>query len=369
MKIALIHDHLAQDGGAEQVLKAFHAMYPESPIFVLVYDAARASPAFRSADIRASFIQRLPFGVSKYQWFLPLMPRGVESYDLSEFDVILSSSSSLAKGIIKRPNQLHICYCHTPTRYLWMETQSYVDALHIPDAVKKVLPFYLRHLREWDRRAADRVDLFMANSEVVKKRIRTYYERDAVVVPPPVDMRVFELSTDIQPYYVTGGRLVAYKRFDLLIEAFNENGKALKIYGDGPEEADLRRRAKPNIEFCGRVSDEERRALYAHAQAFLHPQEEDFGITPLEAMASGRPVIAYRRGGACETVVDGVTGVFFDEQTPDAVNAAVERARGLAFDPARIRRHAEQFDLPHFQQAIRRIINEEWERFSSKVHS
>lgn len=369
MKLALVHDHLAQDGGAEQVLKAFHEIFPESPIFVLVYDAERANPAFRGHDIRASFIQRLPWGVKKYQWFLPLMPRGVESYDLSEFDVILSSSSSLAKGVKKRKDQLHICYCHTPTRYLWMETQSYVDSLHIPDAIKKVLPFYLSHLRRWDRRAAAGVDLFIANSHVVEERIRRYYQRRALVVSPPVDMSAFVVSSDIQPYYVAGGRLVAYKRFDLLIDVFNENGKTLKIYGDGPEEAALKNRAKPNIEFYGRVSDEQRRELYTHALAFLHPQEEDCGITPLEAMASGRPVIAYRKGGACETVVDGATGVFFDEQTPKAIHAALERARGVSFDSQLIRRHASQFDLPYFKQTILTIIEEEWKRFSSRIHS
>ncbi|MBI2426660.1 MAG: glycosyltransferase [Candidatus Kerfeldbacteria bacterium] len=363
MKVALVHDHLAQDGGAEKVVRALAEVFPESPLYVVVYDTKRANPFFLGKDIRTSFIQHLPFGVKRYQWFLPLMPRAVESFDLSEYDVIISSSSSLAKGVKTRADQLHICYCHTPTRFLWTEMESYVAELQIPRWIKFILPAYLRHLRRWDRKAADRVNVFLANSTVVKDRIKTYYKREAVVIYPPLATLQFTPASDVGEYFLAGGRLVPYKRYDLVVQTFNRLGLPLKIFGDGPMLRALERQAEPNVTFVGRVADAELAELYAHAQAFLNPQEEDLGITPLESMASGRPVIAYRKGGALESMVEGETGIFFDEQSADSLTDAIRRFQSMTFDPARIRNHAEQFDVAVFKKKMKQFIEEQWNDF------
>lgn len=357
-KIALVHDHLAQDGGAERVLQVFQQMWPDAPTFVLLHNPAQASPAFLGKDIRTSFIQRLPWGVKKYQWYFPLMPSAIESFDLSEFDVIVSSSASFAKGVITRPEALHICYCHSPTRYLWSDTHSYVQELAAPRLIKWLLPSVLSFIRLWDKVAADRVDFFIANSELVKRRIRKYYKTDSRVIYPPVNVEEFTLGQGSGNYFLAGGRLVPYKRFDLLVQAFNQLGRKLIIYGDGPQLDELKRLAKPNIEFVGRVSEERKKDLLSHCVAFLNPQEEDFGITMVEAQASGRPVIAYKSGGATEIVKAGVTGEFFDQQTWEDIADAV-----LHFDPTRytpevIRTHAEQFDVQRFKTDMQQFVQE-----------
>ena len=360
MKIALVHDHLVQDGGAEKVLLALQDVFPGAPTYTLLYDPKRVSAEFASKDIRTSFLQRLPFGLKKYQWLLPFMPAATESYDLSEFDVVVSSSSAFAKGIITRPGAVHICYCHTPTRYLWSDTHSYVQELRAPKLLKLGLPMLLNKLRIWDRLSADRVDRFVANSRTVADRIRKYYGRESDVIHPPVETGKFSVSDAPGTYFLAGGRLVSYKRFDLVIQAFNRLGLPLKIFGDGPLAAQYRKEARPNIEFTGKVSDEEKAALYRGAIAFIHPQEEDFGITALESMASGRPVIAYRKGGALETVVEGVTGAFFDDQEWEELATAVIRFDPAAYDPLAIRAHAEAFDVALFKRRIAGLVSEAW---------
>lgn len=359
MKVALVHDHLAQDGGAEKIVRALSELFPDSPLYVLVYDKKRANPFFLGKDIRTSFIQKIPLGLKRYQWFLPLMPHAVESFDLSEYDVIISSASSIAKGVKTRPDQLHICCAHTPTRFLWTEMESYVAELQIPGWIKRILPMYLRHLRNWDLRAASRVNVYIANSRVVKERIKKYYKRESEVIYPPLETSQYAPVSQVGEYFLVGGRLVPYKRYDLVLDTFNQLGLPLKIFGDGPILSALRERAKPNIEFVGRVSGEELSRLYAHAQAFINPQEEDFGITPLESMASGRPVIAYRKGGALETMVEGETGIFFDEQTVESLAHAVQRFQTMTFDPVRIRKHAEQFDVAVYKEKMKTFIKEQ----------
>ena len=218
MKVALVHDHLAQDGGAEKVLRVFQEMFPDAPTFVLVYDPQRTNSAFQHKDIRTSFIQRFPWGIKHYQWYLPFMPTATESFNLDGFDVVLSSSSMFAKGVITQPETLHISYCHTPTRYLWSDSHRYLSELHIPKILKKMTPFLLTQIRMWDYLAAARADHMVANSSIVRERIQKYYGRESVIITPPVDVEQFEVGTSPGNYFLAGGRLVAYKRLDIVIK-------------------------------------------------------------------------------------------------------------------------------------------------------
>jgi len=355
MKIALVHDYLVQDGGAEKVLEVLQDIWPEAPTFVLFFDKEKMSQ-FANKDIRTSFLQRFPFATKKYQWYISLMPTATEHYDLREFDVVISSTSAFAKGILTRPDAVHICYCHTPTRYLWTDTQSYIRELRVPTFIKALLPPILSRLRMWDHQAADRVDYFIANSQTVSDRIKKYYRKNSQVIYPPVETTHFHISPKPKTYFLTGGRLVAYKRFDLVIEAANKTGVPLKIFGTGPVEADLRKMANANIEFLGRVSEKEQRELYANAKAFIHPQEEDFGITPVEAMASGTPVIAYKKGGATETVVEGLSGEFILTQSVDELADHFKNFDQTKYDPMKIKAHAEKFNRETFVEKMREIV-------------
>jgi len=356
MKIALVHDHLAQDGGAEKVLAAFQEIWPHAPIFVVVYDPKHANKFFADKKIETSFIQRLPFGVKKYKWYLPLYPSAVEDYDLSNYDLVLSSSSAFAKGVITQPNALHICYCHTPTRFLWSDTHSYIRELGVSSFIKKILPLFLSNIRLWDKLAAERVDKFIANSKLVQHRIHKYYKKDSDIIYPPVEAKKFFISDRPKEYFLAGGRLVPYKRFDLIIEAFNRLGRPLKIFGTGPELEYLKSQAKPNIEFLGRVSDEDKAKLYQDALAFINPQEEDFGITMVESMASGRPVLAFNAGGAQEIVVLKKTGDFFYEQTWEDLADLIVRFKSENYDPQTVREYALKFDTENFKKQIKEYV-------------
>jgi glycosyltransferase involved in cell wall biosynthesis len=366
MKVALVHDHLNQNGGAERVLEALQAIWPDAPTYTLIYDKKTMSATFGHKKIITSFLQNIPFASSKLRWFLPLMPTATESYDLSEFDVVISSSSAFAKGIIPPTYGLHICYCHTPTRYLWTDAHSYIQELRAPFFIKKLLPFIQTKLRLWDRESANRVDYFIANSETVRHRIKRFYNRESLVINPPVDVHKFRLSDNSKRYFLTGGRLVSYKRYDLVIKAFNKIGKPLKIFGSGPMEKALRNMAGPNIEFLGRVSDEKRAELFENSIAFIHPQEEDFGITPIEAMSAGRPVIAFRKGGAVETIIDGKTGLFFDKQDVSELCDLLLRFDSSKFDADLIRKHAEQYSTHIFREKIINFVEKSWNDYRRK---
>jgi glycosyltransferase involved in cell wall biosynthesis len=358
VRVALVHEHLAQDGGAERVLMVLAGMFPDAPIFTLLHNPTRANPFFLKRDIRTSFLQRVPGSRWRYQWLLPFMANAIESFDFSGYDLVISSASAFAKGVITPPDVPHLCYCHSPTRYLWTDSHRYVRELPYPGIVKAGIRRYLTGLRQWDRLAADRVDAFVANSRTVAARIRKFYRRESTVIEPPVDVHRFSVSRSRGQFFLAGGRLVAYKRVDLAVAAFNRLGLPLHVFGSGPEERKLKAMAKPNVRFLGRVSDEALKAEYRDCTAYLHPQEEDFGIAAIEAMASGRPVVAYNRGGAAETVVPGQTGVLFEDQTWEALADAVIRLKPDAFDPEAIRRHAEGYGVERFTARFKQFVDQ-----------
>lgn len=363
MKIALVHDHLNQLGGAERVLRAFTDIYPEAPIYTLIYDSKKTNNFFKEKKIIESFIARFPLAKRKFRWYLPMMVPATESYDLSNYDIVLSDSSGLAKGVLTSPKTVHICYCHTPTRYLWSEHNEIIDKLERNWLVRRASQLYRSYLRMWDKLAADRVDYFIANSQFVARRIKKYYHRDSVVINPPVDINRFSISPEVGDYYLIVSRLRPYKKVDIAVQAFNRLGLPLYIIGYGEEEERLKAMAKPNIKFLGNVSDQEVVKYISRCKAFINPQEEDFGITIIEAMAAGRPVIAYAAGGAMETVIPGQTGVLFDEQSWEALSDTVIHFNSSEFDPKIIRQHAEQYDTIHFNERIRSFIERSWREF------
>ena len=365
MKIALIHDHLAQDGGAEKVLKVFSEMFQEAPIYTLLFEKKHVNKYFSDKKIETSIIQKLPGGVKHYQWYLSFMPLAIEFFDLRQYNLIISDTSSFAKGVITSPDSLHICYCHTPTRYLWSDTHQYINELKYNKFFKKIISLVLSRIRIWDYAAAARVDFFIANSKTVQQRIKKYYRRDSIVIYPPVETHKFNISqedkTKKEKYFLVGCRLAPYKRVDIVIEAFKRLGPdyKLKIFGDGVDLKRLKKMAAEasNIEFLGRVTDSHKAELYSGAEAFINPQEEDFGITVIESMAAGRPVIAYEKGGATETVIEGFSGTFFKEQTSDAIYEAIKNFENISFKPVEIKNHVEKFSVENFRKKIKAYIS------------
>jgi glycosyltransferase involved in cell wall biosynthesis len=358
MKVAIVHDWLTIYGGSERIVEVLHELFPQAPIYTLVYDENNMPERFKQYDIRTTFVQKLPFAKKKYQNYLPLMPRAFEELDLIEYDLVISSSTACSKGIITRSDAVHICYCNTPTRYVW---EFYYEYIKDMNKLKKIFVSIVMHkLRIWDRLAADRVDYFIANSNYIKRRIAKYYRRDAEVIFPPVNTHLYNESSVDEKYYLVVSRLVAYKRIDLAIEAFNELGLPLIVIGIGPEEKKIKSIAKDNIKFLGRLSDEEIAAYYAKCKALIFPGEEDFGITPIEAQATGRPVIAYGRGGVLDTVIDGKTGILFKEQTAGSLMEAISHfeQHGVAFGKRQIKEHADKFSVNRFKEEIINFIEQ-----------
>ncbi len=362
MRIALVHDYLAQDGGAERVLKAFHEIWPEAPIFVLFHDKKKIT-YINEKNIRQSFLGYMPFGKKYFQWYLPLMPIATERHNLHDYDVVISSTSSFAKGVLTRPETLHISYCHTPPRFLWTDAHEYLAELKHSRLIKSFLPRIVYKLRMWDKMSVDRVDHFIANSKTVQRRISKYYRHESDLIYPPVETDIFKPSSEHGNYFIAGGRLVPYKRLDIIIKAFNRLQQPLKIFGIGPELKSLQKMARPNIEFLGKISDDQKASLLSKAKAFIHPQLEDFGITPLESMASGRPVIAYCAGGATETVTPNETGIFFYQQTWESLLKIIVNFDEKRWQSDQIRAHALKFSLPIFKQNIKKYVEDRYEEF------
>jgi glycosyltransferase involved in cell wall biosynthesis len=351
LRVALVHDYLNQMGGAEKVVEVFHSMFPNAPLYTSVYDAAAMPESFARMDVRTSFMQRL---TPKLRWvkpLLPLYPFAFEQFDLRGYDLVLSSTTTFAKGVLTRPETCHVCYCNTPFRFLWMY-QEYLEFERMTPSKRVILPVMASMLRPWDFAAAQRVDYFIAGSENAAARIRKFYRRPATVIHSPIDVGQFQTSATHDDYYLTVGRLQSYKRVDLAIRACNLLRRPLWIVGDGPDRARLERLASPTVKFLGRVPSDTLRTVFSRCRALLWPGEEDFGLAPLEAQASGRPVVAFGRGGALETVRDGVTGVLFTPQTVEALAAAIERADGLSDAPDALRAHAMQFDRSVFAMRL-----------------
>ena len=371
MRIALVHDYLNQYGGAEKVLEAFLEIFPDAPIYTLLYDKKIVDKFFPSKKINVSFLQKLPFIRKHHRFFPPLMPLAVERLDLSDYDVVLSDSAAFGKGVITKSETLHVCYCHTPIRYAWDDSHKYIREFSMFKLAKFFVPIFMNYLRLWDREAAHRVDRFICNSSFVAQRIKKYYKQESEIIHPPVNTENFGLKNDetknmpkkSEEYFLMVGRLLPYKRFDMAIEAFNKLELPLKIIGNGPEMKKLKRMANWNIEFLGEVDNKNLKEYYQNCQALIFPQEEDFGIVALEAMACGRPVIAYRGGGALESVLEGKTGVFFDEQNVDSLVEAVKNFDASRFDSKAIHQHALKFDKKIFKQKIKDFIDKNWEEF------
>lgn len=364
MKVALIHDWLTGMRGGEKCLECFCEMFPEADVYSLLHTRGKCSKTIEGMQINTSFIDRIPFKDSYYRHMLPLFPVAIERFILKDYDLILSSSHCVAKGIIPGPDVLHISYVHSPMRYVWDMYDEYFGKGRVNPVIGKVIPFFATYLRAWDVVSSARVDHFIANSSHVGRRIEKYYRRESSVINPPVDLDRFRISEKTEDYYLIVSAFVSYKRIDLAIEAFNQLGLKLKIVGTGPEEAMLKKLAGPTIEFLGWADDAVVADLYSRCRAFVFPGEEDFGITPLEAMASGRPVIAYAKGGALETVrgseYDSPTGLFFREQTKEALVSAIEQLeKNLAvYNPHAIRKHASHWKRERFKDEMTRTIDD-----------
>lgn len=354
-KIAIVHDWLTNMGGAEKVIESFMNVYPEAAIYTSMVNKANLSEKFQNKKIIPSFLQKkMNKKKPNHQKFLPFMPMAFESFNLNQYDVVLSSTTACAKGVITRPDTVHICYCNTPMRYAWEFYHEYTE--NMGKLKKSLLKYVMNYIRIWDRVAADRVDFFIANSQNVANRIWKHYRRKSTVIYPPVNTEYYTPGGQREDIYLCMSRLVKYKRVDLAVEAFNKNGKKLVIIGAGEQLDYLKSIAKPNITFLGRQPDKVVREYYRKSKAFIFPGEEDFGITPVEAQACGTPVIAYGKGGATETVIDGVTGIFFKEQTVESLSEAVDRFEKLEPDSKACRENAERFSIERFEKQIKTYV-------------
>jgi glycosyltransferase involved in cell wall biosynthesis len=356
-RIALVHDYFIQMGGAERVAEAMHGIFPDAPLYTTVALAHRLTPGLRDAAIRTSFMQHLPAVESKFRQYFLLYPWAVESLDLSAYDLILSSSSGYGKGVHRAPQGIHVCYCHTPMRWVW-RYDDYAAREEFGTFSRVALPAMLSGLRWWDRRASRQPDYYIANSHFVAERIRQVYGREAVVIPPPIDVDRFQPDHVVDDYYLVLSRLVPYKRIDLAVEACTRLNRPLVVIGDGPDRKRLESMAGPTVEFLGRASDATVKRFASRCRALLFPGEEDFGMTPLEINAAGRPVIAYRAGGALETVVEGVTGLFFAQQNSQSLAETIEQFEQYEWSTQLLRQHAERFSYPVFASRILEFLGQ-----------
>lgn len=364
MKVALVYDRVNKIGGAERVLEALHEIWPEAPLYTAVYNPQTA-PWAKDFKVIPSFLQKFPFAKSRHELYPWLTPLAFESFSarggFDEFDVVISVTSAEAKGIITKPKTLHICYCLTPTRYLWGDCWNY--------RVPLILQPIISRLRVWDQLASQRPDVYLAISKNVAQRIKKYYHRDAKVIYPPVDTKRWKMEDGrwkIGDYFLLVSRLVPYKKVDIAIEAFNETGLPLKIIGTGVEMKRLKKMANKNIEFLGQLTDEEVLGYYQTSMAVIFPQEEDFGLVPLEALACGKPVVAYGAGGAQETVTTKV-GRFFHPQTTKALIETLKNFKREDYDPEICRKQAIKFDIVDFKRDFKEFVQQEWKTYLNNI--
>jgi len=370
LKVALVHDFLNQYGGAERVLKALHEIFPEAPIYTLLYDPEKMRGEFEKADIRTSFLQKFPkFLRKRHKYLLPFMPTAPETFNLRDFDLVISSSSAFAKGIVVKPKTIHICYCHSPMRYSWDWNEKYLTEQGLGDKRKLLARMLLNYIRVWDRVAADRVDYFIANSKTTQVRIKKYYGRESAVIYPPVEIPKVELWEDSKSstlgnrdFFLIVSRLTPYKKIEIAVEAFNKLNLPLIVIGEGSPKyvKFLKSIAGAKTKFLGWLPDKKIKEYYAECRAFVFPGEDDFGIAPVEAMSFGKPVIALRRGGATETVAEGVTGELFNESTIEVMADAVRRfmEKEKKYEPEKIREQAEKFSKEKFVENFKKVIRE-----------
>ncbi|MBN1306473.1 MAG: glycosyltransferase [Chitinispirillaceae bacterium] len=366
---AIIHEWLVTLAGAESVLQSIYHLYPGS-IYTLFHDPHEMKGApWEEERIRTSLLQRLPFGKKHHRLYLPLFPMAIEQFDLRDHKLIISSSYAVAKGVLNSSDQLHICYCHSPMRYIWDLTFEYLEAAGLNGGWKSfTVRMLLHYIRLWDLASANRVNEYIANSHYIAHRIWKCYNRPAHVIYPPVDVERFRIGNKKENYFITISRLVPYKRIDIIVEAFNHLKLPLVVVGDGPGMKKLRRIAGPTVELLGHRSAREVEELLANARAFVFSAEEDFGIVNVEAQASGLPVIAFGRGGTLETVIEGKTGLFFKQQTPLCLIEAIQEFldKEEKFDPQEIRKNAERFPRARFEREFKTFVDEAWEKFPYK---
>jgi glycosyltransferase involved in cell wall biosynthesis len=369
MYIALIHEWLVTLAGAESVLESIYKIYPGT-IYTLFYDKdAIKGSVFENTPVYCSMLQRLPFGKKHHRLYLPLYPMAIEQFDLREYNLIISSSYAVAKGVLTSSDQLHICYCHSPMRYIWDLTFQYLEASNLTSGLKSFIVRAIFHyLRLWDATSAIRVNEFIANSHYIAHRIWKCYNRTAKVIYPPVDIDKFYINEKRDNYFITISRLVPYKKVDIIIKAFNELNLPLLIVGEGPQKKYLQKISNKNITFLGHLAQNDLIKYMSKARAFIFSAEEDFGIVNVEAQACGIPVIAYGRGGALETVIEDKTGIFFYKQDVESIIKAVKEflSKEDKFDPCIIRKNSEQFSRERFEKEFKNFVDKAWEKFPYK---
>ncbi|MCX7973361.1 MAG: glycosyltransferase [Candidatus Aminicenantes bacterium] len=369
MKVALVHDWLTGRRGGEKVLEALAEIFPQAPIYTLFHFSGSQIMEIEKRKIYTSFLQKAPFLHRYYRFYLPLFPLAIELFNLQEYDLVISSSHCVAKGIIPRPGALHIAYIHSPMRYAWNQYYAYFSSQRLSLFKRFLIPPQIHYLRLWDVSSSARVDYFIANSVNVAKRIERYYRRPAEVIYPPVDTDFFVPSkTDSRDdYFLIVSALVPYKKIELAIEAFNRLNKPLLVIGQGPEEKRLKKLASSNIRFLKNLSDEELRSFYQRARGFILPGEEDFGIATVEAQACGTPVVAFGRGGSLETVLPEITGLLFEEPTVEALLETLDKFSRLPFNRTAIRQQAEKFSRSAFRNKMINFLNQVWKKGGGQV--
>ncbi|HIP35874.1 MAG TPA: glycosyltransferase family 4 protein [Crocinitomix sp.] len=369
MKKALVHDWFSVYAGAEKCVESFTNIWDDFEIYSLIdflSDEDREI-ILKGKNVKTSFIQSLPFSKKKYRNYLPFFPMAIEQHDLSKYDVILSSSHAVAKGVLTHSNQLHISYVHTPIRYAWDLYHQYLRESGLDTGLKgKLAKYFLHKIRMWDISTINRVDHYIANSNYIARRIKKIYGKESTVIYPPVDVEKFKLHEEKEDFYLTASRMVPYKKIDLIVEAFSKTDKKLIVIGTGPDMEKIKSFAKNNVEFLGFASDKVLLAYMQKAKAFVFAAEEDFGIVPVEAQACGTPVICLGKGGTKETVIDKVTGIHFEEQTVTSLLNAIDRFEDLEFNSKKIREHALKFSKERFEKKIEEFVNEKYEIFKKE---